>query len=121
MKINLCVGPMSMNTINSINQFSKRYKKYITIVCSRNQIESEKLGGGYVNNFTTENFSKYIKKLDNKYLLIERSEAQNIKTKNQKTFKLKLLIQKKVWNVTSSLVLNKYILTQFLQKKGNLI
>ena len=25
MKINLCVGPMSMNTINSINQFSKRY------------------------------------------------------------------------------------------------
>ncbi len=96
MKINLCVGPMSMNTINSINQFSKRYKKYITIVCSRNQIESEKLGGGYVNNFTTENFSKYIKKLDNKYLLIGRDHGgPKHQDKKSKNFQIEIANSKK--------------------------
>ena len=75
MKINLCVGPMSMNTINSINYFAKNRKKEITIICSRNQIESNNLGGGYVNNFTTEKFSQYIKNFNNKFIKIARDHG----------------------------------------------
>ena len=49
----LGLGPMSLEIINSLNYFSKKHKKKIMLICSRNQIESKKLGGGYVNNFST--------------------------------------------------------------------
>ena len=58
----LGLGPMSLEVINSLNYFSKKYKKKIMLICSRNQIESEKLGGGYVNNFSTQNFARFVKK-----------------------------------------------------------
>ena len=38
----LGLGPMSLEVINSLNYFSKKYKKKIMLICSRNQIESEK-------------------------------------------------------------------------------
>ena len=75
MKINLCVGPMSLNTINSIDYFTRTRKKEITIICSRNQIEASNLGGGYVNNFTTEKFSQYIKNFNNKFIKIARDHG----------------------------------------------
>ena len=56
----LGLGPMSIEIINSLNKFSKNIKK-IMLICSRNQIETEFLGGGYVNNFNTEEFAKFIK------------------------------------------------------------
>ena len=71
----LCVGPMSINTISSVNIFSKKRKKIITLICSRNQIEAEKLGSGYVNNFSSKSFCKYINKLNNKYLKIGRDHG----------------------------------------------
>jgi D-tagatose-1,6-bisphosphate aldolase subunit GatZ/KbaZ len=58
----LGLGPMSLNIINSIDKFAKLSKKKIMLICSRNQIETDKLGGGYVNNFNTKSFSDYIKK-----------------------------------------------------------
>ena len=44
--INLFVGPMSINTVNSVNIFTKKNKKTIYLICSRNQIESNNLGVG---------------------------------------------------------------------------
>ena len=58
----LGLGPMSLEVINSIDFFSKKYNKKIMLICSRNQIESDKLGGGYVNNFSTLKFADFIKK-----------------------------------------------------------
>ena len=55
----LGLGPMSLEVINSLNYFSKKYKKNIMLICSRNQIESERLGGGYVNNFSTTDFANF--------------------------------------------------------------
>ena len=31
-------------------------------IATRNQIDKKEFGGGYVNNFSTEEYSKYIKK-----------------------------------------------------------
>ena len=56
----LCVGPMTINTIKSVNLFTKEQKQTINLICSRNQVEANKLGSGYVSNFSTEKFSKYI-------------------------------------------------------------
>lgn len=74
-KVNLCVGPMTINTIESVNKFSKKNKIYIYLICSKNQIENKKLGGGYVNNFSTESFAKYIKKLNNPFLKLGRDHG----------------------------------------------
>jgi len=50
---------MSLNSFNAICN-SSRFSKYpITVIASRNQIESEELGGGYVNNWSTESFSLF--------------------------------------------------------------
>ena len=58
----LGIGPMSVEIIDSLDYFSKKFKKKIMLICSRNQIESDKLGSGYVNNFSTKQFSQYVKK-----------------------------------------------------------
>ena len=58
----LGLGPMSVEVINSLDYFSKKHKKKIMLICSRNQIESDKLGGGYVNNFSTTTFANFVKK-----------------------------------------------------------
>ena len=58
----LGLGPMSVEVINSLDFFSKKYKKKIMLICSRNQIETDKLGGGYVNNFSTKEFADFVKK-----------------------------------------------------------
>ena len=71
----LGLGPMSIEVINSINLFSKKYNKKIMFICSRNQIEAKELGGGYVNDFNTENFSKFIKKKNNNKLILSRDHS----------------------------------------------
>ena len=58
----LGAGPMSLEIITSLNHFSKKYKKKIMLICSRNQIETSYLGGGYVNNFSTKEFSDFVRK-----------------------------------------------------------
>jgi hypothetical protein len=71
----LGLGPMSLNIINSIDKFAKLSKKKIMLICSRNQIETDKLGGGYVNNFNTKSFSDYIKKKKNNNLILCRDHS----------------------------------------------
>tara|TARA_R110002020_G_scaffold409914_2_gene619705 strand:+ start:930 stop:1871 length:942 start_codon:yes stop_codon:yes gene_type:complete len=54
------IGPMSKNIVNSIIEFSKETNNQIGLIPSRRQVE---WNGGYVNNWTTETFSKYSNKL----------------------------------------------------------
>ena len=80
----LGLGPMSVEVINSIDAFSKKHKKKIMLICSRNQIESEKLGRGYVNNFSTKDFSKYVKRKKNNLLIMSRDHCGPFKRDNDK-------------------------------------
>ena len=79
----LGLGPMSLEVINSFNYFSKKYKKKIMLICSRNQIESEKLGGGYVNNFSTLEFANFVKKKKNNLLIMSRDHCGPFKRDNK--------------------------------------
>jgi len=71
----LGVGPMSMNCIDAANSLSSKYKVPIFLICSRRQIDSKLHGGGYVNNWTTEELNSYIKHKKNKYLILSRDHG----------------------------------------------
>jgi len=58
----LGAGPMSTNCINAVLNISDKYKIPVQLIASRRQIDSEYHGGGYVNNWSTEKFSNYVKK-----------------------------------------------------------
>ena len=60
----LGVGPMSKNCIDATIDIANRYKIPIFLIASRRQIESEELGRGYVCGWSTEEFSKYVRKKD---------------------------------------------------------
>lgn len=45
-------------------ELSQKHEIPIVLIASRNQIDSEEFGGGYVNNWTTESFSEYVKNKD---------------------------------------------------------
>ena len=52
------IGPMSKNVVDAIIEFCDETDNQIGFIPSRRQIEWD---GGYVNNWTTEQFSKYTK------------------------------------------------------------
>lgn len=58
----LGVGPMSANVIDSSIELSNKFKTPIMLIASRRQIEAEELGGGYVNNWNTKEYSNYVLK-----------------------------------------------------------
>lgn len=67
----LCYGPMSKNIVDSLIEFSNSSKTPITLIPSRRQIE---WNGGYVNNWTTECFAKYVKDRS-QYIAIQRDHG----------------------------------------------
>jgi hypothetical protein len=52
------IGPMSKNIVDSIIEFTIETNHQIGLIPSRRQIEWD---GGYVNNWTTKQFSEYTK------------------------------------------------------------
>ena len=60
----LGVGPMSVNIVDVTIELANQHNANLMLIASRRQIDSESLGGGYVNNWTTEEFSSYVKKKD---------------------------------------------------------
>ena len=66
----LAVGPMSKNCVDATIELSNRYNTPIMLIASRRQIDSKDFGGGYVNNWTTESFSRYVKSKDKKKLIV---------------------------------------------------
>lgn len=61
-KSKLCFGPMSKNIVDAIIEYSNENNLAITLIPSRRQIE---YNGGYVNNWTTETFTEYVKSKSN--------------------------------------------------------
>ena len=62
----LGVGPMSQNCVDATIELANEYEIPIFLVASRRQIDSEAFGGGYVNNWTTEEFARYVIDKDKK-------------------------------------------------------
>lgn len=62
----LGVGPMSLNCVDATIELANEYDVPIFMIASRRQIDSEEFGGGYVNNWTTEDFAKYVTEKDKK-------------------------------------------------------
>ena len=62
MYIIMCAGPMSKNFVDSCIEYTRNKNFPFMLIASRRQIDAESLGGGYVNEWTTETFSKYVKK-----------------------------------------------------------
>lgn len=60
----LAVGPISKNCVDAVIELSQEHDVPIILIASRNQIDSEEFGGGYVNNWTTESFSRYVRNKD---------------------------------------------------------
>jgi tagatose-1,6-bisphosphate aldolase non-catalytic subunit AgaZ/GatZ len=66
----LGVGPMSLNCVDMVIEIANEYSLPIMLIASRRQIDSDYMQGGYVNNWTTENFAKYVKSKDKKNMVI---------------------------------------------------
>ena len=65
----LGVGPMSVNLTDVVIDISNKYSIPIQLIASRRQVESKEYGSGYVNNWSTEEFSNYVKSKDNKSMI----------------------------------------------------
>lgn len=57
----LGAGPMSKFSVDAIIELSNFYDLPIAMIPSRRQIECKELGGGYVENWSTEEFAKYVR------------------------------------------------------------
>ena len=80
----LGIGPMSKEIINSLDYFSNKKNTKIMLICSRNQVDSKILGGGYVNNFSTRTFSEFVKKKNNNKLIMCRDHSGPYKKDSKK-------------------------------------
>ena len=60
----LGAGPMSRAVVDQVILLANKIKKPIALIPSRRQIECDQLGGGYVENWTTEEFASYVQRFD---------------------------------------------------------
>lgn len=84
----LGVGPMSVNCVDATIELANEHEVPILLIASRRQIDSEEFGGGYVNNWTTDAFARYVIDRDVKgKILLARDHGgpwQNLKEKEAK-------------------------------------
>jgi len=66
----LGVGPMSLNCVDAVCEIANEHLIPLMLIASRRQVDSNKMGGGYVNNWTTEEFAKYVKLNDKKDMVL---------------------------------------------------
>jgi hypothetical protein len=62
----LGVGPMSVNCVDAVVELSNAYDVPMFLIASRRQIDCGEFGGGYVNNWTTDQFARYVIDKDKK-------------------------------------------------------
>lgn len=83
----LGVGPMSVNCVDAAIELANQHEVPILLIASRRQIDAEEFGGGYVNNWTTQQFADYVIDHDKKgKILLARDHGgpwQNTKEKDQ--------------------------------------
>ncbi len=82
----LGVGPMSVNCVDAAIELANEQEIPLLLIASRRQIDSEEFGGGYVNNWTTDEFARYVIDRDKKgKILLARDHGgtwQSIKEKD---------------------------------------
>jgi hypothetical protein len=61
------IGPMSKNIVDTIIEFCNETNSTISLIPSRRQVEWD---GGYVNNWTTKEFTEYVKSKTDKILIV---------------------------------------------------
>jgi len=66
----LGVGPMSINCVDSVIELANEREVPIFLIASRRQVDTKNLAGGYVNNWTTEEFSEYVLNNDKRGMVI---------------------------------------------------
>lgn len=66
----LGVGPMSKNCVDAAIELANEHDVPLMLIASRRQVDSEELGGGYVNDWTTEDFAAYVDARDRKQRVI---------------------------------------------------
>ncbi len=66
----LGAGPMSINCVDAVCEIANEYLIPMMLIASRRQVDSKELGGGYVNNWNTDEFSKYVKSRDKNNMVI---------------------------------------------------
>lgn len=66
----LCVGPMSKNCVDATIEIANEKDLPLMLIASRRQIDSEEFGGGYVNNWNTDTYAKYVREKDKKNNII---------------------------------------------------
>jgi hypothetical protein len=64
MKTHIGIGPMSKNCVDATIELAYENKINLMLIASRRQIECSEFGGGYVNNWDTNSFAKYVKDND---------------------------------------------------------
>jgi len=60
----LALGPMSTEIIESVFYYSNYFRKPLMLIASKNQIDH---AGGYVNNWTTVEYMKFVEKMRQTY------------------------------------------------------
>jgi hypothetical protein len=72
----LGAGPMSIRSTDAIIELANRYGRQIAMIPSRRQVDASHLGGGYVNQWSTEAFSKYVRERDaGGFVLLSRDHS----------------------------------------------
>lgn len=84
----LGVGPMSLNCVDAAIELAGSHEVPLMLIASRRQVDAERFGGGYVNNWTTQDFARYVIDNDKKgKLLLARDHGgpwQNTREVEQK-------------------------------------
>lgn len=87
----LGVGPMSINCVDATIELANQHEIPILMIASRRQIDSENFGGGYVNNWATEDFARYVIDKDKKgKILLARDHGGPWQSDKEKSAQLGL-------------------------------
>jgi len=87
----LGVGPMSKNCVDASIELADEYKTPLMLIASRRQVDSEQFGGGYVENWTTREFSNYVIEKDiNKNIILARDHGGPWQNELEKRKKMSL-------------------------------
>lgn len=60
----LGIGPMSVHCVDAVIEVANSLRRPLMLVASRRQVDAECHGGGYVNCWSTESFSAYVRERD---------------------------------------------------------
>lgn len=87
----LGVGPMSRNCVDATIELANSCRIPLLMIASRRQVDSEEFGGGYVNNWTTDEYANYVIDNDkNGRILLARDHGGPWQSSQEKTDGLSL-------------------------------